>query len=763
MMQPTDHLLRPHPWSVRATTTASHPQLRDLLAYTPEAGNAVSLVCYDSICSVSLYAERPPEYTPLKFSPSTISTGCGLVCVGGQSSELALKSATPGSDWCHQYLPATSHASSTGVRTLHSGSINNSISIAPSPHSPSTPRVLVSSNDEAIRVFEVAGHPPDFRAAKRRRERERRTRGSVVDLSWAAAAGAGAGASSASRSGRTGGGDNESDDDDRNSDDEGDERRSSPVEEHPSFDAGGECFLAPIPSADIRLRTAVNHCSVSPDGKWLVAVGDTNEVFLYDTRAAGYELAHTFTASDDASFSTDWSEDNVTFAVASQDGFVHVYDLRALPSSSRPASPTLRGANSSPRKVAELRTTQPGPAGAARKVRFSPGGRRIDAGLMAFTEHRNRVHVVDARTFETFQILDVPSASSSSSTSSSPPPLRPRPQPPAPPPAPHRPTTRTRPPAPQRHRSGTHTPRDERERDVFEREMRERSERRLAEEEARVRRFREELAGREGEEEEQDEEEDEEEVDEEEGGEEEDEESSDEHAEGSEDDESAGSSVNTTRARRFDGGEPAARIPIIDLSTPSRASPAPPDTDSLIHRNYLAGYAPLALAPPPAASSSASYTPFERTSFLSRIPTYASPPHLSSNVASATGRTPASFYYATYLPGSSGSTATAPPSPPLAPATAMSYYPLPHLPGGFSSSVLGGFGAAAGAAGAAGGGGGAYYPASAYFPLDSAPGDLLGLDWDEHGERLFVATAARVWEWEVDREARRGSAAWGVR
>ncbi|TNY22955.1 hypothetical protein DMC30DRAFT_95532 [Rhodotorula diobovata] len=298
-MQPSNSLLRPHPYSVRATTTASHPQLRDLVVYTPEAGNAVSLVCYDSICSVSLYAERPPEYTPLKFSPSTISTGCGLIAVGGQSSELALKSASPGADWCHQFLPATSQPSSTGVRTLHSGSINNSIHIAPSPHSQMTPRLLVSSNDEAIRVFDIAGRPPDFRAAKRRRESERRTRGSVVDLSWAAASGK-----------RTPSAPGEDESDDDGSD--------SSVEECPSFDEGGECFLAPVPSADVRLRTAVNHCSVSPDGKWLVAVGDTNEVFLYDTRAAGYELAHVFTASEDASFSTDWSEDNVTFAVASQ-------------------------------------------------------------------------------------------------------------------------------------------------------------------------------------------------------------------------------------------------------------------------------------------------------------------------------------------------------------------------------------------------------------------------------------------------------------
>jgi len=300
--------------------------------------------------------------------------------------------------------------------------------------------------------------------------------------------------------------------------------------------------------------------------------------------------------------------------------------------------------------------------------------------------------------------------------------------------------------------------------------MRARTERRFAEEEARVRRFREAVEGRGGEDEDEDEgEDDEEEMDEEDEGEEEGEEGSDEeeHAEGSEDEDSAGSSINTTRPRRFDGGEPGARIPIIDLSTPSSSSPAPADAalsssaDSHIHRNYTAGYAPLTLAPPAPASTSTSYPALDRTSFLSRIPSYASPPHLSSTLAAATGRTPASFYYATYLPGSgsgSGSTlASAPPT--LTPATAMSYYPLPHLPGGYPSTL-----GAAGVAGAlGGGGGGAYYPASAYFPLDSAPGDLLGLDWDEHGERLFVATAARVWEWEVDLEARRGSAAWGVR
>lgn len=51
-------LVRPEPYSLRATTTSSHPQLRDLLVHTPEDGpaGAVFTACYDSLCSVDCYA-----------------------------------------------------------------------------------------------------------------------------------------------------------------------------------------------------------------------------------------------------------------------------------------------------------------------------------------------------------------------------------------------------------------------------------------------------------------------------------------------------------------------------------------------------------------------------------------------------------------------------------------------------------------------------------------------------------------------------------
>lgn len=61
------------------------------------------------------------------------------------------------------------------------------------------------------------------------------------------------------------------------------------------------------------------------------------------------------------------------------------------------------------------------------------------------------------------------------------------------------------------------------------------------------------------------------------------------------------------------------------------------------------------------------------------------------------------------------------------------------------------------------GAGVAYEPNSLYFPIESTPSDLLGLDWDEEGTSLFVATEGRVWEWEVDTRARRSFGDWGLR
>jgi hypothetical protein len=76
------------------------------------------------------------------------------------------------------------------------------------------------------------------------------------------------------------------------------------------------------------------------------------------------------------------------FAVASQDGYVSIWDVRSA------------------RKIASLQTSQhsdPRGSGAARVVKWSPRG-----DLLAFSEHTNYIHVVETTNFTTSQRLKVP-------------------------------------------------------------------------------------------------------------------------------------------------------------------------------------------------------------------------------------------------------------------------------------------------------------------------------------------------------------------
>lgn len=122
-------------------------------------------------------------------------------------------------------------------------------------------------------------------------------------------------------------------------DEDEDDGRGAEGEDEP------RCELERVEGADVFLSTQVNHCSVSPDGRRMVAVGDTNEVFLFDvgqgsglvsprldrvpiagrvnaTNALGtrsqYLLTHVFQGSSSASFSTDWAPNGNQFAVASE-------------------------------------------------------------------------------------------------------------------------------------------------------------------------------------------------------------------------------------------------------------------------------------------------------------------------------------------------------------------------------------------------------------------------------------------------------------
>ncbi|KAI9011494.1 WD40-repeat-containing domain protein [Gaertneriomyces semiglobifer] len=152
--------------------------------------------------------------------------------------------------------------------------------------------------------------------------------------------------------------------------------------------------------ATISLPTAVNYASVSPDGRRMVAVGDSNQVFVFEGSSGDtWTRVATLTATKDAGFSCAWNHSSTTFAVASQDGFVSVWDIRSV----SPAAP-------SSNKLAQLDSRQnPQVKGACRSVKFSPVG---GMDLLMYSEHMSYVSIVDARTFGARQTIRVAPTSS---------------------------------------------------------------------------------------------------------------------------------------------------------------------------------------------------------------------------------------------------------------------------------------------------------------------------------------------------------------
>lgn len=152
--------------------------------------------------------------------------------------------------------------------------------------------------------------------------------------------------------------------------------------------------------SSITLPTAVNYSSVSPDGRKLCVVGDSNQVFLYDiSHSGGYQRIATYTTTSDAGFSCAWNQSSEKFAVASQDGFVSVWDIR---SSEKLAKLGTKQCNSGSNNFRNPNTPQV--KGAARCVKFSPAG-SID--LLMYSEHVSYVNFVDARTFNSRQTIRV--------------------------------------------------------------------------------------------------------------------------------------------------------------------------------------------------------------------------------------------------------------------------------------------------------------------------------------------------------------------
>lgn len=122
----------------------------------------------------------------------------------------------------------------------------------------------------------------------------------------------------------------------------------------------------------------VNSCSIADRERTLVHVGDSKFVYVHRATPTGYQLASTFSEASDAGMSCDWNSTGSQFATASQDGLVCVWDRRHRYA------------------VAKMKCQR-----AARCVKYAPA----PYDLLAFTEHRQYLHLVDCRMWEQCQRL----------------------------------------------------------------------------------------------------------------------------------------------------------------------------------------------------------------------------------------------------------------------------------------------------------------------------------------------------------------------
>lgn len=195
----------------------------------------------------------------LNFIPNVLEGACGLLAAGGHTAELAIRSSDPSSRWC--------------IQTHVGKSINNSVHISPSPFHPlSRPQIHISNNDQCVYWYNV--HYPKrygtleaMAARSDEWDNEEGLEGQARHMASATTtAGVGVLHPDPLRSGY--------------------ERLNSHRDE-PSREEDS-AMQPEIEYIDrVRLDTSINHTSISPDGRTMVAVGDTNQAFVFDISAGG--------------------------------------------------------------------------------------------------------------------------------------------------------------------------------------------------------------------------------------------------------------------------------------------------------------------------------------------------------------------------------------------------------------------------------------------------------------------------------------------
>ncbi|THU80730.1 hypothetical protein K435DRAFT_874078 [Dendrothele bispora CBS 962.96] len=352
--------------SAPAQIHIGHVQLRDLIICPRERG-VVNYVTRRSIVEQDITNPSSARtLVDLEFTPNTLSSlqldgkGHTLLAAGGQEAELHLS----------LHSNSSSRRRTPPVWTFYDrlhASINNSVmltslSVAKSNESSMEPRIAISNNDCTVKFFDV---PVSLRASNIQKMKD-------VGL--------------------------------------------------------------------VKLNAPVNHSSISPDGRTLLSVGDSSKVFLHriygssrltfspistPTVPSPAQFPHFYSSpSFVGSFSSAFSPDGSKYAVASQEGVVAVWDVRSTkplkvfqtdktryPSASNNWGVTGTGYSNgwlSDDPYDWTRGNSKAPGWCVRNVKF--GGNGCGKEIMTFTEHTSLLHVIDARTFETEEIIRVPSA-----------------------------------------------------------------------------------------------------------------------------------------------------------------------------------------------------------------------------------------------------------------------------------------------------------------------------------------------------------------
>ncbi|OLY84587.1 hypothetical protein AYI68_g1235 [Smittium mucronatum] len=163
-------------------------------------------------------------------------------------------------------------------------------------------------------------------------------------------------------------------------------------------------------SCVLEFETPINFASISPDKSKMIAVGDSNEIYILDRRESTFIRANTITGnislfipsfaldifppffsvslvSTSSYFCCDWSQDSSKYAVGSQDGEVLVYDIRSTV------------------PITIIPTVNQGYiSGACRNLKFTKSD---SVELLAFAEHESNFSLVDARTFNQRQVVNI--------------------------------------------------------------------------------------------------------------------------------------------------------------------------------------------------------------------------------------------------------------------------------------------------------------------------------------------------------------------